>query len=603
MKTHTIYLTFSLMLILLFSSKASSSGSMRIDVEVYNGPLSKTLEIQKAELMGTLSVTDEALKLLAREFHLSQCRLGCFGTNLDSNEDICHIPTAAKIEKHFSGNQPYDTALKEGFIIPSKISEQYQHLFPIQKEHNWFEYDVESKIQKNKTLTEMINELNETESSQQVKDEKKQILDKLQEVKDFDFWGFNKRRIRKSLPISKEDELHRVCPVLSDVKHNILATLTYIYKPLTYPAKQTKHLNNTLLNCQRKLLDKTNTDNNQDNNETRAAKECLTKIAKVGKILQEGAELWATTQMSILPKSRRERVVVTRASIAAAELGNELAARADAISRQQANGLTTASLLPTSNYLRDAEGTDYLNLANWLDATRRKEKRWSPDSRTRMIERLITDSNWSKVNTAFAQGVGDTSMVFVKDNIGNWNLKSYENDPTETLKAYKEVGSALLSSAVKMAKGTKLRNIGQSLAGIKNAEQQANQLLLGSTDNSNSADISDNNVKQLELQLKQRLRQEANRLFSLNKELKQKQEVAKEQLEELKKGFASLESTEPENQAYYLAKKNIEDKEREIQQIEIQLQQAPVTSKQVIKEIISSHKSTLENLQQALVTS
>ena len=63
-----------------------------------------------------------------------------------------------------------------------------------------------------------------------------------------------------------------------------------------------------------------------------------------------------------------------------------------------------------------------------------------------MIERLVTDTHWSKVNSVFAAGQGNVRMAFIKDDIGNWNLKSFANDPTELVNAYKNAGLAALKA-------------------------------------------------------------------------------------------------------------------------------------------------------------
>src|SRR5262249_23215809 len=47
-------------------------------------------------------------------------------------------------------------------------------------------------------------------------------------------------------------------------------------------------------------------------------------------------------------------------------------------------------------------------------------------------------------------GQGDVAMAFIKDDIGNWNLKSFDNDPTELLRAYSDLSKKALAEAVKL---------------------------------------------------------------------------------------------------------------------------------------------------------
>jgi hypothetical protein len=44
-------------------------------------------------------------------------------------------------------------------------------------------------------------------------------------------------------------------------------------------------------------------------------------------------------------------------------------------------------------------------------------------------------------------------MAFIKNEIGNWDLKSFGNDPEELLKAYSNAANAAISTAVEMASG------------------------------------------------------------------------------------------------------------------------------------------------------
>ena len=444
----------------LFPVMVHAAGAMRIDVEVYDGPLSKTLEVQKAELIGTINLTAHVLENITRAIQVSECRLGCFGTRSEfgtehPNEMIKQCTAPAHYYSELDILESVDKA-------PATVDRLFSTIFP-EKDHNWFSL-----------MTTKREPASSNRSDEHLK---------------FDFLQPYEYT---TIPTKKEDQPHQICPQLADVKLNVLSVLNYIYNKGVSQIDQGK---NNILECRKTLLTSPSESNKTDTGNEHSlgvTEDCLTRIANVGKLLTEGAEHWATTRVAILPNSKRTRIAIARAAVTVAELGNEILARTDAIVRQQ-RGEAKAEFLPTSVFLRESEGTDYLNLFEWLDATPRKSRQWPVQSRTRMIERLINDNNWSKINTAFAQGNGKTSMVFVKDDIGNWNLKNYDNDPSEMLQAYKRVGTNLLVSAAKLASGmTTAENVIGNLAGMQQATQQAQSMLFGSSTGTQSDDLSSN---------------------------------------------------------------------------------------------------------------
>jgi hypothetical protein len=446
----------------IFPAMALAAGSMRIDVEVYDGPLSKTLEVQKAELIGTINLTAHVLENITRAIQISECRLGCFGTRSEFGSEHPN-----QMIKQCTAPKEFDSEivlLESVNKSPATVDRLFSTIFPV-KDHNWFRLfpirKLDPPISKKRAGT----------------------IDVIEHL-EFDFLQPNEYT---TIPTKKEDQPHQICPQLADVKLNVLSVLSYIYNK---DASQIDQGEKNILHCRKTLL--TSPRDPSSPGDLGVAEDCLTRIANVGKLLTEGAEHWATTQVAILPNSKRTRIAIARAAVTVAELGNEILARTDAIVRQQ-RGEAKAELLPTSVFLRESEGTDYLNLFEWLDATPRKSRQWPVQSRTRMIERLINDNNWSKINTAFAQGNGKTSMVFVKDDIGNWNLKNYDNDPSEMLQAYKEVGTNLLTSAAKLASGmTTAEDVIGNLAGMQQATQQAQSMLFGSSTSTQTDSLSSN---------------------------------------------------------------------------------------------------------------
>ena len=117
-----------------------------------------------------------------------------------------------------------------------------------------------------------------------------------------------------------------------------------------------------------------------------------------------------------------------------------------------------SNLLPVSDYLRDARPSDFLYLYDWYEATEGD----GPDSdaptlnrmdRIRAAERLFADYYWEKTNEVHASGQGETRMAFIKDDIGNWDLKTFSNRPGKLLNAYTSVADAALEAAITAAGG------------------------------------------------------------------------------------------------------------------------------------------------------
>ena len=50
-----------------------------------------------------------------------------------------------------------------------------------------------------------------------------------------------------------------------------------------------------------------------------------------------------------------------------------------------------------------------------------------------MVEQLIGDTYWAPVNHVFASGQGKVRMAYVKDEIGNWNLKNFDNSRSKSI--------------------------------------------------------------------------------------------------------------------------------------------------------------------------
>lgn len=197
---------------------------------------------------------------------------------------------------------------------------------------------------------------------------------------------------------------------------------------------------------------------------------------------------------SVTPSEKRLRIDMIKAANMAAEFANQLTARANALSIQ-AEG-TDRHIISTGQYLRDTQPTAFLDAFAWLDAATDGD----PDrggikveERISVSKRLFADDNWARINQVYASGVGKTSMAFIRDAIGNWNLKSFENDPSQLTKAYSDLSVALLKKAASKASGglsslasanelstliNSARDV-QSGGGVESADQRSGALISG----------------------------------------------------------------------------------------------------------------------------
>lgn len=205
-------------------------------------------------------------------------------------------------------------------------------------------------------------------------------------------------------------------------------------------------------------------------------RETFADISRTAATMQAAAFRYSTMSSIGMPHDPLARIAATFFAVAASEYGNQIEARADALLKQLSPNGQDRRELPLSTHLREAEPTDFVHLFDWVDGHTPRPLDYvhlniSPnmDERIKIIERLYGDHFWSKINTVYASGRGKTQMAFIKDETGNWNLKSFDNDPTELLDAYTYVAKKALQKAAELAAGTFTG--GTSSAGLVLAKQ------------------------------------------------------------------------------------------------------------------------------------
>ena len=175
--------------------------------------------------------------------------------------------------------------------------------------------------------------------------------------------------------------------------------------------------------------------------------------------------------------------------------------------------------LPLSDHLRDSSPTDFLNLYVWNRAVNIApfpDLIYHPYSslnsegtadRVRAIERLFADNYWSKINTVYASGQGEFGTALIKDDLGNWNLKSFDNDPTELLKAYGQLTRAGIKSAIELVgKGVAQGALPGGPQALDTALDLAGRLASGNIGSNNQISGS-NNVEKFRESTVQRLQE------------------------------------------------------------------------------------------------
>jgi len=210
----------------------------------------------------------------------------------------------------------------------------------------------------------------------------------------------------------------------------------------------------------------------------------LAETSGVATQLKVKAANWAGIHLISATADDRTRRLATSFQIITAEYSNQLSSRADTLLKQLSLYGNDRQALPLSVHLRDVQPTEFVSLALWNYAVDRPvgEETAVSDyelNRLRVFNALYDDENWTTINTVQAVGQGDVSMAFIKDEIGNWNLKQFSSDPTELLDAYKNLGIATIGKATEIISGIATGGATEGLSAGKALSQAASNFALG----------------------------------------------------------------------------------------------------------------------------
>jgi hypothetical protein len=431
-------------------SALNPSASMRVDIEVYKGPLSKPVEIQIAELEGLVS---EARKSLENyQFNLTY--LAC----QEYNKYFSCCENAGKNKDNFPH---WPTSVSHAMQRPDQVL-------------------CVNLCQYSKTLIDSI-------TLPTIDKDIRQSLDRIKDLIEACKGATNRNKKILYTEIIKASE---------SIEENL--TLLKSHTDARHPdieIYQTK-ISNVLSKI--KALPGNSSITKEQMEEISAAlafretdkerRQWLKQVARSASIFKAKGATIAGSFLPLVTDKNALRTVQALLAVIASEYGNQMGHRASVLLAQMNN--EKKEDMPLSAYLSDSGCTEASNLYDWYRAKApfmvEEWKGFLPvtildsTSRVRSFERIYNDNYWSKINTVYASGTGDVSMALIRDEYGNWNLKNFSNDPTELLKAYNDLGRASLKAAIKTIKNASSSGTTTALA---EAAQLANAFAFnGATD-------------------------------------------------------------------------------------------------------------------------
>lgn len=176
-----------------------------------------------------------------------------------------------------------------------------------------------------------------------------------------------------------------------------------------------------------------------------------------------------------LPAKKRIKQLMLGWTTLTSTYSNEISARATTLLKQvraldesdEASAPIEGRKLSVGDHLRNANPTDFLHLLDWYNTVEPRHEiveGLTEADRVRLGQRLFADQFWSKVNEVQASGQGEVRMAFIRDAIGNWNLKEFDNNPEELLSAYRDVAKAGFELAKNAAKEAATSGTGVALS-------------------------------------------------------------------------------------------------------------------------------------------
>lgn len=381
----------------------SGAGQMRVDVEVYKGPLSKEPEVQLGELSGVINETSVAVDRFRSFIDRYAGELGCWDVLAAGNTYVSNEISGRVTKKTL----PVCLTLGD-------LRADVDDLRALTCSPEYYQSFVYSTVEgRDLSASEMQAGMTKKEDSKAefacLRRDAKLVHDEL---------------VKALNPLSNSASSSSTTFKVADVPDaQAEAKFSALYKKIAQGL--------TLV---------------------------LSETAEVATQLKVKAANWAGIHLTSASADDETRRLATSFQILAAEYSNQLSSRADTLLKQLALYGNDRQALPLSVHLRDASPTEFVSLALWnyaIDGPVGGESGLGSykENRLQVFKSLYEDANWSRINTVTAVGRGDVSMAFVKDEIGNWSLKQFSNDPTQLLDAYKDLGIAAIGKATSIISG------------------------------------------------------------------------------------------------------------------------------------------------------
>lgn len=408
------------------SVPAHAAGMMRVEVEVYKGPVGESIEVQVGEVAALLAETVRTLQ--------GHIETGYILIDKQKKDGVCRLKDDVRDQKD---NLPTDFRKPTDCIyLQRAVADAVEALTSICAIQDYrllafIQKDPENKDHNpSENVTEVFGDLCSRQNDMVVK------------------------------ALVDDDR-----PVLADTRPN--STPTLFREEL---AKSGKSIEENYADLGRRL-------------------------ATITAMMQAKAYRIHNSMVGAVPSQKVVRGITISIAYTLAEYSNQISARARILmtlgnciekAREEAPAsspekarrdcVSAGRRSPTSAYLRNASASHFVEAFSWYDAA--KDGIFgSPgidrDDRIRAVQALTRDYYWEKINEVYASGTGDVSMAFVKDELGNWNLRSYSNDPVKLLRAFNDGARALISLATDAASG------GATIAGRKGLLALANQAMTG----------------------------------------------------------------------------------------------------------------------------
>jgi len=426
----------------------STGASLVVDVEVYNGPLTMSVPSQSGETLGLLDGAMDAFRNY----------ISAFGTEFPASRadlyDYCKAFETRMRAKTDPPEDPQGVAAQVDLCFETaRIERKLRGL------HASFERLAKAQKSLQEVMSKAVSELQEAtnDSNVEVQTAANRGIETLAEA-------------AASLDTAVEERSFRL------VTTNLNNRLQQDVRDSSNTPKVAEVLERTAKAVSREGISAPEPENaKQPDNTARYLPEPdpladLSQIVSVTSFLRDRALYWSAPFIATSLTDRPARGRLAAFQHLAGYYANLIEVRAELIAKQGGhNGerRIERNRLPTSDYLKDASATEYLSLHSWYNASKQwhlpggrhfgPELGQTPDGlsvedRIRSAKTLFASRYWSQVNEVYASGQGETRMALIKDDIGNWSLKSFDSNPEELLSAYREATLAGLQTVVRLAK-------------------------------------------------------------------------------------------------------------------------------------------------------